>query len=137
MQWAIALVDGASSGNPGPSGIGGVITLPNGKDFEFSYYIGNGTNNQAEYKALITALNYLLSRDVKKAKIYLDSELVVKQLKGEYKIKGKKLRPLSARASRLIRQFEAIELKYIPRQKNKRANKLAQIASQKAKKNNP
>ena len=128
LKWAVALVDGASSGNPGPSGVGGVIFLPGKRRFEFSYSIGYATNNEAEYSALIVALKYILSKGIKTAKIYSDSSLVVNQLLGNFKIKQKSLLPFASKAAALIRKFDSIVLLQIPRTKNKIANKLAQSA---------
>lgn len=128
--------DGGARGNPGPAACGVVIKNEgDGVILKTSEYIGIATNNQAEYKALILALEKakeILSSD-KGAKSYvknkdlechLDSELVVKQLNGEYKIKNEGLKPLFAKARGLISDFNSVKFIYIPREQNKSADKL-------------
>jgi|YelNatPaOPRAMG01_1025707.scaffolds.fasta_scaffold60588_2 ribonuclease HI len=123
-------IDGASKGNPGPSGIGVVIesNSPLIKK-EFSVPIGEMTNNEAEYSALIFALEKALELGIKKVQIFADSELLVRQINGVYKIKNRNLIPLAIQAHGLIKKFVSLELKHIPREENKRANKLAQFAA--------
>ena len=123
--------DGGSRGNPGPAGVGVVIIEPNKKEDHFKKFIGHKTNNQAEYEAVLLALE-ILGRDYPKNKeieFYLDSELVVKQLKGEYKIKNEKLGELvkiindEIRARGLITNFC-----HVRREKNYQADKLVNQA---------
>ena len=121
--------DGGARGNPGPAGIGAVIYNSEGKIIaEVSEYLGIATNNQAEYKALIAALKKAKEMGVKEVECYLDSELVVKQLKREYKVKNKDLAPLFLEIHNLSINFKNISYRHIPREENKAADKLANIA---------
>jgi len=124
--------DGGARGNPGPAGIGVVIRDPSGKCKKYSKYIGKATNNQAEYKALIFGLSKAKKLNPQKVTCYLDSELVVKQLNGFYKIKNKGLKPLFAKVENLASSFPKITLFHIPREKNKQADKLVNKAIDKA-----
>lgn len=123
-------VDGASSGNPGPAGIGLAIYNEN-KDLidKISQSIGETTNNVAEYTALIKALEYALARKVKNVRIFSDSELVVKQLNGKYLVKNKTLKILVVKVAKLIDKFTNVEIVHLPREENKLANKLARQAT--------
>ncbi|MGA1862334.1 ribonuclease HI family protein [Deferribacter thermophilus] len=126
--------DGASSGNPGPSGIGFVIYNENGEKLkEYSEYIGLATNNIAEYSALIRALEFLKDKENLKINIFTDSELLVKQLKGLYKVKSKNLKYLYEKVISLLSLFE-YELHHIPREENKIADNLAKKAVEYARK---
>jgi ribonuclease HI len=122
--------DGACSGNPGESGIGVVIYFRNGreKDLMISEYIGQATNNIAEYSALIRGLEEAGSSGASAVSLYMDSELVVKQMKGEYKVKNPGLRQLWARAKELIERFEEFEISHIRREMNQEADALARKA---------
>jgi len=124
--------DGASRGNPGPSAIGIVISDSSGKEIEaFRKYIGKGTNNVAEYNALIEAVRQLKQIDQKFDAIdfFCDSELVVKQIKGEYKLKNKDLIRLSLEFWKEINSLgKKFSIKHIPRSENKRADQLANEA---------
>lgn len=117
--------DGGSRGNPGPSAIGVVI---NGK--EYGEYIGTTTNNVAEYKAVIFALKkakQLYGKDAVKGKnveVRLDSELVAKQLKHEYKIESEDLQPLFIQIWNLLFDFGSVEFSHIPREKNTAADRI-------------
>jgi ribonuclease HI len=131
-------VDGASSGNPGPSGIGIQICDFNGKVIkEISEYIGYTTNNVAEYVALIVALYEIkdIIRNPKQAKVFIfsDSELLVKQMKGKYKTKTTSLIPLNFLAKNFVNKFKKLKFHYLPREKNKYADKLANFALKKSK----
>jgi ribonuclease HI len=128
----VVYVDGSSRGNPGPAGIGVVVfNKQNQKEAiaQISKYIGITTNNVAEYEALISALNWLLQNRFKRAEIYLDSELVYKQLNGEYRVRDKNLQILAERARGLLNKCNKVDLKLIARGENKFANKLAQYAT--------
>ena len=121
--------DGGARGNPGPAGVGAVIYSDNGEVLaEVSEYLGIATNNQAEYKALIFALKRAKEMGAKKIMCYLDSELVVKQLNREYKVKNKDLAPLFLEVHNLSINFKNISYHHIPREENKAADKLANIA---------
>ncbi len=125
-------IDGASRGNPGPGGIGVVFAYGNIKRGYYSF-IGNCTNNEAEYTALIKGLNIALENKVGSIKIYTDSELICNQIKGNYKINKENLIKLYNNAIKLIDNFKSFSINYIPREKNKDADKLANIAIDKKK----
>lgn len=111
--------DGGARGNPGPAAIGIVI---NNK--KYSKYLGKATNNQAEYQAVIFALEKAQELGLQEIKINLDSELVCKQLNREYKIKNSDLQKLFLKAYNLSLSFKKIIFKHVPREKNKLADKL-------------
>jgi ribonuclease HI len=124
--------DGGARGNPGPAGIGAVIYDAKGQVIaEISEFLGTATNNQAEYKALIAALKKAKELGVKELECYLDSELVVKQLKREYKVKNADLAPLFLQIHNLTISFKNITFHHIPREQNKVADKLANLAMDK------
>ncbi len=120
-------VDGASRGNPGQSGIGAVATDGTKIIFEISEYIGIATNNVAEYRALIRALEELKSRNIKEAKIESDSQLIVEQMNGNYRVKDETLKVLFNYARTLSAKLSFFRIDYIPREKNKAADKLANL----------
>jgi len=122
-------VDGAARGNPGPAGIGAVLFDENKKRIkDFYKFLGNATNNIAEYNALIYGLQEALAIGAKEVVVNLDSELVVLQLKGEYRVKNSKLRPLFEQAVHMLDKLDKIEVKHIDRKENKEADKLANKA---------
>lgn len=122
-------IDGASHGNPGESGIGLVIYNENQKVLRaFGYYLGRLTNNMAEYMAAIFALMTLRELGVSSAIIYADSELLIRQLKGEYKVKNEKLMPLYLQIKFFLRNFPEVNFCHLPREKNVLADRLAQRA---------
>ncbi|MBT3413050.1 MAG: ribonuclease HI family protein [Candidatus Jacksonbacteria bacterium] len=121
--------DGGARGNPGPSAIGIVLKDVDGKIIEeLGETIGNATNNQAEYSALLKGLEVALENKVQVIDCYLDSELVVKQLKQEYKVKDKKLAVLFVKAWNISKSFKGITFSHVPRSQNKRADKLVNDA---------
>lgn len=121
--------DGGARGNPGPAGIGAVLIDQEDKELaEISEYLGETTNNQAEYKALIAALKKAKELGYEYLECYLDSELVVKQLKREYKVKNKELAPLFLEVHNLSCFFKNISFHHVRREENKRADKLANLA---------
>ncbi len=121
--------DGGARGNPGPAAIGVVISDNSGKELKaIKEYIGEGTNNQAEYKALLRGLNEAQSMQAEKVVCYLDSELVVKQLNGKYKIKEPGLQVIAAEVLKLFSKFKSIEFKHVPRAENARADQLVNEA---------
>ena len=121
--------DGASRGNPGPAAIGATIKDEQGRLVaSISQRIGTATNNQAEYRALIAALEKATGLGASQADIYLDSELVVKQLNGRYKVKKATLRLLYQKVIQLIGSLEGFTIAYIPREQNAEADKLAVLA---------
>ena len=117
--------DGACSGNPGPSGIGVVISRDGQVIKRISKFIGLATNNLAEYTALIYALQEALILKASEIKISTDSELLYHQIKGRYKIKNEKLKILFDQVQNLIRGFKRFDLECIPREKNQEADRLA------------
>jgi len=121
-------IDGASRGNPGPSGAGAVIQAPDGNRYEASRYLGDRTNNQAEYEALILALEELKKLGVRRAHFYSDSQLLVKQLNAEYRIRNDGLKPLFGKALTELSELESFEVQLVKREFNKRADQLANFA---------
>lgn len=117
--------DGGSRGNPGPSALGVVFTDERGKVLkEYSHYLGETTNNQAEYEAVIFALQKAKQLKGKEIELRIDSELIGKQLLGEYKIKDPDLQPLFIKAWNLRLDYDKVDIKIIPREQNKMADKL-------------
>ncbi|MFA6514495.1 MAG: ribonuclease HI family protein [Patescibacteria group bacterium] len=129
IEKLIIFTDGGARGNPGPSGIGAVLyDTSHNLIAEISEYLGVATNNQAEYKALIAALKKAAQLSAQELECYLDSELVVKQLKREYKVKNKDLAPLFLEIHNLSLNFKKINYTHIPREKNTEADRLANEA---------
>ncbi len=125
----VIYIDGAAKGNPGPAGIGALLKDEKGVIIsEISKFIGEATNNIAEYSALLEALRESISLGFKYIEIRSDSELLIKQLKGEYKVKSSNLRFLFENAILLLNNFEKIEVNHIPREENKDADRLANKA---------
>jgi probable phosphoglycerate mutase len=123
---AVLHADGGARGNPGPAGIGVVLKDSSGEVLgEIAQGIGHATNNVAEYKALIEGLELALASGVTDLDIFLDSELVVSQLKGDWKIKKDTLRALAVQARRLMNRFEKTTISHVPREQNSDADKLA------------
>ena len=125
----IIYTDGGARGNPGPAGIGCVIYDDNkNRIAQVSKYIGETTNNQAEYKAVIAALEKAKGLGVEEIQIYLDSELVAQQLNQKYKIKNKDLAPLFVKIWNLSIGFKKISYQHISRELNKGADRLVNLA---------
>ena len=121
--------DGGSHGNPGPSGAGGIILDEEGNEAaRYSVYLGIGTNNVAEYKALIEGIIRLDRLEPEEVEIFLDSELLVKQLLGSYKVKSAHLAPLYRNALEKLGRFPKWSVRHIPREENSAADRLAQAA---------
>ena len=119
----VAFVDGAARGNPGPAAAGVVLQDGAGKDLKvLSVALGHQSNNTAEYCALILALQEALMMGMKELQVYTDSELVVKQFSGEYKIKEPSLKALFCLVSHLKGAFKTLAVTHVPREKNKRAD---------------
>ncbi|MFQ3549685.1 MAG: ribonuclease HI family protein [Armatimonadota bacterium] len=124
--------DGASSGNPGDAGIG--VVLLDEKDEtikEVCSYIGKATNNEAEYRALIRGLREAAKLNIPKIEVYTDSELMAKQINGEYRVKSEQLKPLFDLVIDYLRLFPSYKVEHVIREKNKRADELAKMAIQK------
>ena len=121
--------DGASRGNPGNAGAGIIITAEDGKVIKKTgKYLGKTTNNEAEYQALIIALEEAKAMGATDIKIFADSELMVRQIKGEYKVKSEGLRPLYGKAMSILMGFKRYDIIHIERDKNKEADRLANEA---------
>lgn len=121
--------DGAARGNPGPAGIGVVVSDERGHPLScIARYLGTTTNNQAEYAALILALETAAAYRPEHLDVLLDSELVVKQLQGAYRVRSAELRPLYERSKALLQRFPSITLKHVRRQANRQADALANKA---------
>jgi phosphoribosylglycinamide formyltransferase-1 len=125
----IAYIDGGSRGNPGPAAAAYVLSDASGRQLQAkAFFIGEATNNVAEYTAICRALEAAKSTGAKQINIYSDSELLVKQLNGQYKIKSDNIKPLFKEAVELLNKFESREVKHITREKNKQADKLVNRA---------
>lgn len=130
----IIQVDGASRGNPGPASYGFAVLDPEGNILHSgSGYIGISTNNVAEYTALIEALRFALKRGIASIDIRSDSQLLVKQLSGEYKVRTPHIAELYEQTRNLLRKFAWYQIKHVPRAQNKLADKLANEALDKQK----
>ncbi|TGK86340.1 ribonuclease HI family protein [Leptospira bourretii] len=124
--------DGSSRGNPGPAAIGVSFQNNDGVEFFFlSEKIGNATNNVAEWQALYRGMEEAINQNLQKIRFRLDSELVVKQMKGEYKVKNKDLLVFKNKCDSLKSSFQNFEIQYIPREQNSRADQLANLAQDK------
>jgi ribonuclease HI len=123
---AVLWTDGAARGNPGPAGIGAILKSPTGEVlFKGSEFLGHTTNNVAEYKAVLLGLAGALAQGIDRIEVRADSELLIKQLKGEYRVKSPGLRPLFEEARRLISRFTSVKLTHIRRELNGEADRLA------------
>lgn len=122
-------IDGSVQGNPGPGAIGVVILNGDGQVMEaWGEAIGEVTNNQAEYRALLAALEKARRLGAAEVTIRSDSQLLVRQFSGEYRVKDAKLRPLHERARALAGRFQSFQLEHIPREENRAADRLANRA---------
>jgi ribonuclease HI len=125
----ITYSDGGARGNPGPAAYGVVVEAVNGQQLAtYGRYIGETTNNQAEYRGLISALETALKEGGTTIQCFLDSELIVKQMTGEYRVKDAGLKPLFVMAKDLAAQFKSISFTHIPRAKNKLADQMVNEA---------
>jgi ribonuclease HI len=124
-----ANIDGGSRGNPGPASYGVVIRDPRGEIVaKLKKYIGRMTNNVAEYYGLIAALDYAQSHAVRALRIESDSELLVKQMRGQFKVKSPELRPLFERAHKMSQSLESFRIDHVYREQNREADALANEA---------
>jgi len=125
----IAYIDGASRGNPGPAAAGFVLTDPvESQSQAKAFFLGRSTNNVAEYTALVKALEAAKQIGAEQLTVFSDSELLVKQLNGEYKVKSEQIRPLFRQAVDLLGEFDNWKVKHITREQNKEADKLVNQA---------
>ena len=129
LKKVVIYADGASRGNPGQAAIGAVILDEQGRLIaSVSRRIGRATNNQAEYRAIIAALEEAIRLGLRQVDIRLDSELVVKQINGEYRVKKVTLKPLCQQVKQLLGSLEGFTIAHIPRRQNMEADKLANKA---------
>jgi ribonuclease HI len=129
MHYLVAHSDGGARGNPGPAGFGVVIKDESGRKVAtLSEYLGHQTNNFAEYQGLIAALEYALEHGPKALKVISDSELLVRQIKGIYRVKNPTLQDLHARAKQLIGQLNWFSIGHALREHNQEADRLANEA---------
>ncbi|KPK36020.1 MAG: hypothetical protein AMK70_03875 [Nitrospira bacterium SG8_35_1] len=129
---AVLYCDGASSGNPGHAGIGAFLEVTSSDEqYRISEYIGIATNNVAEYTALIKGLEKALSLGIKRLDVFLDSELIVRQLNGVYKVRNKNLLPLFAKSKNYLDEFDLVNVSHVRRELNQEADNLARKGAQK------
>ena len=125
----LAHVDGGARGNPGPAGYGVVIENAQHHPIaELSEYLGFQTNNFAEYNGMLAALRYCIEHDHRALEVIADSELMVKQMNGQYKVRAPQLLDLYQEARKLVRQLEWFRIRHVRRAHNTRADKLANQA---------
>ena len=129
LKKAVIYADGASWGNPGPAAIGAIIKDKQGRTVaSISQAIGRATNNHAEYRALIAAMEKAVELGVDEVMVNLDSELVTRQINGQYRVKKTALKPLYQRVKQLQSLFHGFTIRHISRQQNKEADNLARAA---------
>jgi ribonuclease HI len=127
-----AHIDGGARGNPGPAGYGVHIALPDGSVVELHGGLGIATNNIAEYNGLLAALAWAVDYGHRVVRIKADSELLVKQMRGEYKVKNAGLLPLVARARQLVQQLDRVSFEHVRREQNKDADRLSNVGMDEA-----
>ena len=128
-EWVTAYCDGGSRGNPGPAGYGVFVEGADGHRLaELSEYLGKATNNVAEYSALLAALEWALHHGHLRLRVVADSELLVKQMQGRYKVASPDLRPLYDEAKRRVARLDAFRIEHVLRGKNQKADRLANAA---------
>ena len=129
MQWVTANVDGGARGNPGPAGYGVYIRAADGTPLaQLSEYLGVRTNNFAEYSALLAALEHAMSNGYRALKVISDSELLVRQMTGQYRVNSPDLKPLYEKARSLVRRLDKFAIEHVLRAKNQHADLLANDA---------
>jgi ribonuclease HI len=122
-------IDGGSRGNPGPAGYGVYVQDATGTEVAGLYgFLGVATNNVAEYQGLIQGLRFALERGARQVRVFSDSELVVKQIGGTYKVKHPGMIPLHREARDLLRRFDGWSVTHVPREQNREADRLANRA---------
>lgn len=120
--------DGGARGNPGPAGIGYVLTPEGADPIEHEEYIGEATNNQAEYRALLAGLTRAQAQGADEVDCYLDSELVVRQVNGQYRVKNADLKQLVEQVKKVSDTFSRVSFQHVPRAQNAKADKLVNDA---------
>ena len=132
---AVASVDGGSRGNPGPAGYGVHIACDDGTVVELKEALGHATNNVAEYNGLLAALRWAVQRGVDRLHVKADSELLVKQMRGEYRVKNEGLKPLYEQARALMAKLGHVKFEHVRREQNEDADRLANEAMDEAAQN--
>ena len=127
-----AYIDGGARGNPGPAGYGVYIELPDGSVEELHGGLGIATNNVAEYNGLLAALQWAVDHGHRSVRIKADSELLVKQMRGEYKVKNAGLLPLVARARMLASALDRVTFEHVRREQNTNADRLSNVGMDEA-----
>lgn len=125
---ATAWVDGGARGNPGEAGCGIVLEFADGRREEHTLFLGVATNNVAEYAALLAALERAVALGVRDLEVHADSELLVRQMVGEYRVKARHLQPLWLRAQQLARSLDRFAIDHVERRANRAADRLANRA---------
>jgi ribonuclease HI len=129
LSRVVVYVDGGSRGNPGPAGIGAVITDPQGGELaRANDYIGEGTNNTAEYRALLLGLERALELGAREVEVVNDSQLIERQVRGEYRVKKPDLKVLHQQALESLERFENWSIRSVPREQNELADLLVNEA---------
>lgn len=129
VEWTTANVDGGARGNPGPAGYGVYFRGADGKPIaQLSEYLGIKTNNFAEYSALLGALEYAIAHGYRALKVISDSELMVRQMNGQYRVNSPDLKPMYEKARTLVRQLDRFAIEHVLRAKNQHADRLANAA---------
>lgn len=129
----VAYIDGGARGNPGPAGYGVRIQTPDGTLVdELHGALGIATNNVAEYNGLLAALQWALDHDVRRVHIRADSELLVKQMRGEYRVRNPGLQPLYVRARLLVAQLDDVKFEHVRREFNTEADRLSNLGMDEA-----
>lgn len=127
-KWTV-FADGASRGNPGPASIGAVVYNPEGREVHtVSRRLGRATNNEAEYQAAIAGLEAALALGARAVDLRMDSELIVRQLQYRYRVRNPRLQPFFHRIIELRNRFDGFDVEHVPRERNKRADQLANLA---------
>jgi ribonuclease HI len=129
LRRVVVYVDGGSRGNPGPAGVGVVITDPDGAELaRANDYIGEATNNTAEYRALLLGLERASALGAREVEVVNDSQLVERQVRGEYKVKKADLKVLHEQARTALKDFEGWSIRSVPREQNELADMLVNEA---------
>ncbi len=129
----VANIDGGARGNPGPAGYGVYVQSPDGNVLaELHGALGVATNNVAEYNGLLAALQWAIDHGARRLHIRADSELLVKQMRGEYKVRNAGLQPLYVRARRLAAELEHVKYEHVPREFNTDADRLSNLGMDEA-----
>ena len=129
---ATAHIDGGARGNPGPAGYGVKIQLDDGRVVELKRAVGVATNNVAEYQGLLAALDWAVANQIETLHIRSDSDLLVKQMRGEYRVKHPGLQPLWEQARGLVKQIRHVQFEHVRREFNRDADRLANEAMDEA-----